>query len=151
MCGLWSAAEPSKNRRMRARSNSVSLFEDDDLGTGEELPIFTLPKLTNKNKTNKLRASCLTPRLAYYVLIWSPPSSSHRPLPLPPPYASVCLQLLNPSQYDGAGQTRSYPTRLLCAQQRAFWQAIRGALNEDDGMRIIFLLSLIVGSSTSYS
>lgn len=52
VCGLWSAAEPSKNRKMRARSNSVSLFEDDDLGRGEELPIFTLPKLTNK-KQNK--------------------------------------------------------------------------------------------------
>ena len=93
----------------------------------------------------------MTPRLAYYGLIWSPPSFSHRPLPLPPPYASVCMQLLNPSQYDGAGQTRCYPTRLLCAQQRAFWQPIREALNEDDGMRIMFLLSLIVGNSTSYS
>lgn len=53
VCGLWSAAKPSKNRRRRASSKSVSLLEDDGLGRGEELPIFALSKLTNKtqNKT----------------------------------------------------------------------------------------------------
>lgn len=34
------------------RGKTVYHFEDDDLGRGEGLPIFALPKLTNKTQNN---------------------------------------------------------------------------------------------------
>ena len=41
------------------------MLEDDDLDTGEELPINAFLELTNESLTNKLRATKQTPQLAF--------------------------------------------------------------------------------------
>ena len=58
VCGLWSEPEPSQNRSKRARrrrtrnrreENSMQRLQDDDLDTGEWLPINAIPELTKKD------------------------------------------------------------------------------------------------------
>ena len=59
MCGLWSAAQPSQNKRRKARPTKTEgrigehLLEDDGLDIGEELPINALPELTTRDDKRK--------------------------------------------------------------------------------------------------
>ena len=70
VCELWSVAEPSQNKKREARPDKTEggkrcvIARDDDLDTGEELPINALLELTNESPTNKLCATKQTPQLA---------------------------------------------------------------------------------------
>ncbi len=72
----------TKSRRKRAKGElsqsavktagkkAVWLLKDDDLDTGEELPINALQSWPTKTHPNKLRATWLTPQLASHELHW---------------------------------------------------------------------------------
>ena len=154
VCALWSMAEPSQNKRRKARPDKTEgekqcvIPRNNELDTGEWLPINAIQSWQNKmrreTQTNKLRASWVRSRFldsqAFVFLYCSFLSLStsdqlcHLPAPryallTPPKY--VVRHLIQPFIASGAerrylGKCQTRRKRDIAGIMRCEWNGVLG-------------------------